>query len=208
MQSIRLLFVLATLALSGCAVGNSVDFKSQATTTTMQTDKAVALAVQDQRSFILNGDKQPNFVGIRRGGFGNPFDVTTRSGASFASEVAGQVAQALTTAGAKVETVSVGPNADPQKAVDAVLGTKAERGVALLIKQWKSDLYANMEVDFDLRLQVYDAEGKLLAEAKQAGNNRLGSVTFESELSKAASQSLKSKLEALLNDPAVMAALE
>ncbi len=208
MLAVRVAAILGILLLGGCAVGNTVDFRSQKPAVTVSTEKPVVVAVLDQRSFVLSGDKEPSFVGIRRGGFGNPFNISTRSGATLATEVASLVVEALKASGVSASAVPVAPNADAQKAQDAIASAKAERGLVVLVKQWKSDLYLNMEVDFDLTAVVLDAAGLELARSKVAGNDRLGAATFESEVSAAASAALKRKLEVLLNDPAIVAALQ
>jgi hypothetical protein len=41
----------------------------------------LAVAVHDERSEVASGDKNPAFVGLLRGGYGNPMDVRTASGA-------------------------------------------------------------------------------------------------------------------------------
>lgn len=51
------------------------------------TTYATAVAVQDRRPYVLDGDKDADFVGIQRGGFGNPFDVITTSGRPLARHV-------------------------------------------------------------------------------------------------------------------------
>jgi hypothetical protein len=39
---------------------------------------AVAVNVHDERPYVKSGDKAPYFIGKYRGGFGNPWDVTTQ----------------------------------------------------------------------------------------------------------------------------------
>lgn len=38
---------------------------------------SVAIAVLDQRPYVRSGEKDPSFVGIMRGGYGNPFSLYT-----------------------------------------------------------------------------------------------------------------------------------
>lgn len=207
MSSMRSLLLLAVLVLSGCAVGNTVDFRAQKPAVTATSDKTVTVAVLDRRAYVISGDKAPNFVGIRRGGFGNPFDVTTRSGGPLAGEISVMVVEALKAQGIDASAVTLAPGNDPQVAAAAIGGTASQRGLVVLLDEWRSDLFMNMEVDYDLTAQVLDAEGALLASSNEAGNNHLGQASFEREVSDAASAALKRKLEALLNDPAVVAAL-
>jgi hypothetical protein len=92
-----MLFVL--LGLSGCAVGNQHQYAGVAPDLTLKATHSVAVVVVDRRPYVVSGDKDPDFVGLQRGGFGNPFDVTTASGKALASDIADDVTAAPQEAG-------------------------------------------------------------------------------------------------------------
>ena len=77
----RLFFILLIGSLvSGCAIGNKYiigDVKAQLDATGKYS---VLVASLDQRQFIVDRTSPETFVGMVRGGYGNPFNVTTRSG--------------------------------------------------------------------------------------------------------------------------------
>ena len=76
----RLLIVaLSAVALAGCAVGNTYDYQAADIGLPVVGKGKVGVAVVDRRPYVLSGDKEADFVGLQRGGFGNPFNVTTRS---------------------------------------------------------------------------------------------------------------------------------
>jgi hypothetical protein len=77
---VRLAVVCLCLLNGACAVG--VQHKYDATDAQIEAKPTgiVAVAVQDARSYILSGNKTPNFVGNSRGGYYNAFDVTTTTG--------------------------------------------------------------------------------------------------------------------------------
>ena len=78
----KMALILAVLFIGGCAVGNKYSYKTSDIDLPIRTEggEALVLQVKDLRPYVLNGDKEANFVGLQRGGFGNPFDVTTESG--------------------------------------------------------------------------------------------------------------------------------
>jgi uncharacterized lipoprotein YajG len=75
--SISVLLAGATL-LGGCVVGQSLPASYEAGPAVAATGSAVAVNVHDQRPYVTSGDKPPYFIGKYRGGFGNPWDVTTQ----------------------------------------------------------------------------------------------------------------------------------
>lgn len=80
------LLILPFLAvLAGCAikydyVGLTAELRYAGTAT-------VGAAGHDERAYVLFGEKGPDFVGLARGGFGNPFLRATLSGRPLADDM-------------------------------------------------------------------------------------------------------------------------
>ena len=92
----RGLTLLCLLGLmSGCAVGNRYSYDSGELILPVNGSGEIGLLVLDQRTYVLSGDKDPSFVGLQRGGFGNPFDVKTQSGKPLAEEMQSRLARGL-----------------------------------------------------------------------------------------------------------------
>ena len=72
-----LLHVLGALLIAGCAAGNQYDYSGSDLALPITGSGDIGVAVLDVRPYVLNGDKKPDFVGLQRGGFGNPFDVSS-----------------------------------------------------------------------------------------------------------------------------------
>src|SRR6266850_4068485 len=69
--------MFVAMVASGCAVGNRYAYHTVVASPQVSGSTAVAVAALDQREYVRSGDKPPQFVGVQRGGFGNPFDVRT-----------------------------------------------------------------------------------------------------------------------------------
>ncbi|MEH6548066.1 MAG: hypothetical protein V7701_16640, partial [Sneathiella sp.] len=81
------------ILLSACAVGNKYDYKDQPIDLAASSDQKIGVSVVDQRIYIVSGEKPADFVGLQRGGFGNPFDVNTKSGGPMADSFAFAIAE-------------------------------------------------------------------------------------------------------------------
>ena len=79
--------LLLALTVSACAIGNQHQYAGVAPNVTAQTNLPLAIGVQDRRLYILDGTKTEDFVGVQRGGFGNPFDVTTATDGPLAADI-------------------------------------------------------------------------------------------------------------------------
>lgn len=166
----------------------------------------LALAVHDQRQEVISGEKEPRFVGISRGGYGNPFDVTTESGAPFADDVATSIASGLTAAGFRVTVVPLSHATDPAQAVAKLRAAGASRLLLVRIDRWKTDAYWTTGLDFDVQATVMDDQGAVLGKAVQHGKDAIGGSGSSADA--AAVQALETKLELLLNAPKIQGVLQ
>ena len=88
--------------------------------------------------------------------------------------------------------------------------TGAEKLIHFQIKQWKSDTYSNVRLEYLMTLTVFDTKGKLLAEKETSGDENLGSGGFNilKGTRKKVPEAFKKKLEELFNAPNIIKALE
>jgi len=140
------LLACATL-LGGCVVGQSLPAEYQATPATVSAGGAkVAVTVADERAFVKNGDKPPYFIGQYRGGFGNPWDVTTKDKVPLAS---------LLQRDLETELKALGYVVVPR--------TDASRVLDVSIADWKFDGMVNGKFWYELHARVKGADGAQLA---------------------------------------------
>jgi hypothetical protein len=205
----RLAIIVLASALAGCAVGNKHTYSVQTPTFAVSGDRAVAVATEDSRPYVLSKDKGPEFVGLSRGGFGNPFNTTTESGRPLADDFSATIARSLEMKGFKSTVVRV---AAPLSAADArafVASSGAERLALVSINEWKSDTYMSTSLQYDVALRVYDANGSQLAVNRIAGNDDLGGSAMNppAHARAAVPAAYKRKLEELFASEAVMTSL-
>jgi len=162
---------LSIVLLGGCAAGNTHTF-NYVPTERSEVGKGVVVllfAVDDQRPYIVSGEEPANFVGEQRSGYGIPFNVTTTDKRPFAQVVQETVQRDLEASGFRVTP-------SPQKAGDvpaAVSAANANRALMVLMREFKSDTYNNINFDYDFEAVVYDASGKELARNKLAGEEEI-----------------------------------
>ena len=196
-----------SLLTSGCAMGQKFDYRQSNIPLPVSGSAALGLIVVDQRPYILDGDKKPDFVGVIRGGYGNPFKVTTESGRPMAADIAESLQQSLEAKGFKVKLFS-GDDLAPNALGDAARISGATRVVLLRIHEWKSDAYMSVSVNYDLALLVYDDSGQLVAENRLADEEDIGGMKMSSESNSAtAVEALSRKLGYLFGSDSVVNAL-
>jgi len=202
--------LLVTAALcTGCAIGNVHQYREARFTTDDGGGKSVALAVRDLRASVVSGKVKESAVGVSRGGFGNPFAVTTASEKPLADDMAASVAASLDASGYKTAVVAATPGEEEAKVLERL---KSAGGVKLLLLDilgWGSDTFMNTALEYDLLLRIFDPAGTKLAEKAVRGRDDLGGSAMNppGHAKKAVPVAYQQKLEELFTDPAVRAAL-
>ncbi len=208
----NLIFVLVgvQILLSGCAVGNKYDYLSQTLDLPVSSGGSVAVAVSDQRPYVLIGEKMPMFVGLQRGGFGNPFDVETLSQRPLAEDFTATIVAALESKGITVESVMLGLSVKDSKAIQMLAATGADKALLVSLHEWKSDTMQNVAMIYDVKAQVFDAQGELIAENAAVGRDNLGGSFMNppKHARTAVPAAYRRILETLLGDPKILDALK
>ena len=205
-MSVLMLFV-AVLA-SGCAIGNRYAYHTVVANPGVSGSGAVAVATHDQRADVLSGSKAPQFVGYQRGGFGNPFDVKTVGDRPLAEDMTTALANTLKQKGFRAQPVVVAHTVSPADVRQRLTGADADRAILLTLKEWKSDSVMRIGLTYDVTMTVIDRAGKVLAEKRLDGDKEvLGAAGMPSGVGEVVGKAFKTKLELLLDDPAIAAAL-
>ncbi|NKB57362.1 MAG: hypothetical protein GKS00_13630 [Alphaproteobacteria bacterium] len=207
----RLLAILAICILSGgCAVGVTHEYDAADTTFDIKTESKVAVATHDQRFYIVDGDKEANFVGLSRGGYGNPFNVTTASEKPLADDFSASVVAALSASGTTGQAIDVSPDDQESQARAKLLAAKANRSIFLTINEWKADTYFNTKLTYNVLLRIFDANGNERADKQIQGEDNLGGhpVNPPGHSREVVPVAFREKLKELFGDPKIKAALQ
>ena len=199
--------MLLTALLGGCAANNQYNYAETDIELPITGYGKLGLAVIDARPYVASGLKNADFVGLQRGRYAYPFDVTTSTGAPLAQDIQSALSNALSSKGFEVigfELLSV----SDELLAHAISASGARRSLVLTIREWKTDALVNFGLHYDMELKVYDESGRLLAEKSTAGHEKLGWARRESRNSDAATASLGYRLGLLISSPDIEASLD
>jgi hypothetical protein len=203
------LVVCLAVVLSACAVGNRHRYHDTLADISVTGAIAIAVTAQDQRNYVVTGNKSPDFVGLQRGGFGIPFDVSTDSGNALSHDMAQSLANSLSKKGFRAMPITVGPGDDRQAVIDKLKATGTEKFLLLTLTEWKSDTYTNTALVYDIKATILDRYGKVLSESALKGRDDLGGSAWNppAHAKEAVPAAFKEKIEKLLNSKEIIAAL-
>lgn len=143
-QTVCLLALLTAVAtpLQGC-ISRTIRLTYEPSEIATGPNVAVHVEVEDRRTFVVDGDRDPAYLGLWRGGYGVPFDVTTESERSLADLIQQDLVRELDALGFRTD-------ADPPAPL-----------LLVAIQQWKFDEYWGFWCEMDVA--VFDANGERAA---------------------------------------------
>ncbi|HCX90583.1 MAG: hypothetical protein COW04_04820 [Deltaproteobacteria bacterium CG12_big_fil_rev_8_21_14_0_65_43_10] len=197
-----ILWICLIFTLGGCAFGHKFDYSLQPNVT-YSGKGSVALAVHDQRPYIKDFSKMPDFVGSVRSLYGIPYPVYTESGKPLAEDISQGLMTALKNAGFSVNSLNLSLSYSKEEAISKLRATGSDRLIYVVLNEWWSDTLHQSMIRMDVILLVLDKEGKELAISKLKEQVGLGFVAAIDEIPKVYVR----QFNKLINDPEVKAAL-
>lgn len=206
----RLAALVLALALGACAIGNKQDFRPIAAQLPYSGKGAVAVLAVDERPYVLAGDKNPDYVGYQRNRVGIPFNVKTASGRPLAAELTDAFVRSLSASGFAAQARAVAPRTGADSARAALLRGAPRRALLVEIVQWESTSFFNTTLEHELHATVYDGAGHALASQTVEGSEHLEGTFLRAPKTarETVPSALAGKIQALLNTPAMRAALQ
>ena len=106
------------------------------------------------------------------GGYGNPFNVTTKSGNPLALEMQNAIVQELQEKGYQATGLEI-ETADDSAIDQAVTAHGAPRNILLLLDEWMTDAMMRFGLSYDVTLQITNQDNALLAQNSSDGHKEV-----------------------------------
>lgn len=209
-DNVKFLFLLIVLLVANGCVRYTYSVTNLTTDLEPKGIGTIAVASQDLRSYVVSGEYIPQNVGVIRGPFGNPLQMTTDSGRPIADEMGDVISESLMKRGFKTIPVTVAATESMEQVNQKLTDTAANRLIHFQIKQWRSDTFNNLRLEFRLNVTVMDETGNVIAEKENSGDLNLGwGAGFDpvGTTRKKIRKAFKEQLEALFNVPDIVNAL-
>lgn len=192
--------------LSGCVVGQKISYNDTELNLKASGTKSIAIAAIENRSYVNSGEKDRDYVGKFRAGFGNPWNVSTVSGKSLTVDMTTVVCSAFKKKDISCISLTVDPKETKEQVIHKLTTTKADNLFMFIVNEWLSDTYMNTGLSYDVDLLVLDSLGGKLAESRVKGDDELGGSFFDppTHAKQAVPLAYREKLETLLNDVSIL----
>ncbi len=197
--------LFALFLASGCAVGNKHNYADVIADIKESGSSSISVATHDQRPYIVDGQKRPQFVGLQRGGFGNPFNVSTENNKPLAENITDVITASLAKKGFHAVPVAVSSSDNAEAVLEKSKAAGTDRSIIVTLREWKADTYGNVALIYDVGMSIYSKEGQRLGEKNIKGRDNLGGSSWNppAHAKEAVPAAYKLKLEELLNSPEI-----
>lgn len=199
--------LMMSLLLTGCASTKHAYQEAQPNFSLTSTQE-VTVGALDQRFYILNNDKEDNYVGQQYKGR-RAVDVYTSSKVSFAEDIANVAGMALSRKGISSFTIRIPKGSSHESAKQLIIDNTTGRGVLITVRDWRSETATRTKLTYDMSMEVYAADGSLYAEKTIQGTDDVGTGINPLEHAKLIMPIVfQKKLEELFNDSSISRALQ
>ncbi len=168
MRKFNLSILLVLIAiLTGCAGGRSYDYTVIPINSHLEGNKEkIALGVHDQREYVKNGEKYPQYVGTQRSPAYVPWNINTKSGSPMADDFLQNIGNSLIKDGYKVDLVSLPETESKKQVLTQLKATGDNRLLLFTINEWFFDVWYKTRMSYSIKLEVFDKKGRLLASSE------------------------------------------
>jgi hypothetical protein len=193
------------------AFGNKHPYHEVIISTPIKSNNPIAIAVHDQRHYVVNASKSATFIGNMRSGVGIPYDISTKSDKPLADDFLEIIKRAMEKAGNKIHVVPTRSGLSKEEVLSDLVKTGASKSIYIDIREWKIDTYMKADLYCLVNLFVLDRNGETIAETSVKASAEAYGGSFwnpKKAAKKGALKAVKLKLEALINDKVIVKALE
>ena len=182
------------------AFGNKHPYHEVVLASPIKSTTPIAIAIHDQRHYVVNASKSATFCGSMRSGVGIPYDITTKSGKPVADDMLGIVCNALEKNGNTVHKIVTRSGLSKDAVLAELRTTQADKQIYISLHEWKTDTYMKADLYCFVTMEVFDKEGKVIAENAIKANAEGYGGSFwnpKKAAKKGALKALKLKLDVL-----------
>ncbi len=154
--------------LGGCRA-TQYDLTKSQLKANFQGSGKVAIGVQDLRPFVVDRTKPPTFIGLHRDGVGMPKDANTKSGKTLAEDMVTILTSSFTANGFQVTPFPISTNDNQEALIEQQAASAYDKIIVVTLKQFRSDSWMEVELQWEIKMSVYDGKETLLAEKESAG---------------------------------------
>jgi len=202
----RVLSLLVFLFFNGCIISQKTNYTDGFYEIKLPISRNyhdIVLAVQDKRSYILDGSFSPSYTGTLQALNGISYPLHTLSDKPLADDLAVLLEKALEKNSLNVELQFVKPIQD----IEEIYSTSKlmnKRLVILVLRDWQTDTFIESDFIYNINLLVINDQGKKIFEINRQAKKRIyapgnGTPTLKEQI--------ESVIENIFNTPEILKAI-
>lgn len=165
---------LTTFLITGCAINRKVDYRTMDTNLSKINCGNLAFALLDHRTAVVDGSRNPDYVGYTLSTVGIAYPMGTKSGNEFMQDLSESLAKSLENKGVETFIVQTTWTDDVESVALKLSEANKSKAVLLEFNELETTGYAIQVLIYDVNFSVYDKNGSLLTEKNFKGKRKIG----------------------------------
>lgn len=162
--SLYLLLLASLFTLTGCMTRPKAYQLSQAKIEVdLNQPGTVVIATQDNRPFVLSGEKPGNYIGRYIKGTGIPVDVLTRNKKTVAQNIGYIIGKAMSSKRYHTKAIEIPQGESLDITNSQISSLSYDRVLLVSITRFKVDSFMSVDVQYGFEASIYDHDGSLIA---------------------------------------------
>lgn len=169
-----LISIFLSLSLIGCSVGRKIDYRNLKMDFHQLKPESISLALLDHRKQVINGNKNPNFIGYLRSSTGIPYNLSTKSRNDFLNEISNRIVKSFNQCGVHAINIPASPMEYENSIKERLYRTTTDKKILFVFQEFHIDSYGIMFLHYDFELSIYNKENDLMFFKKYQDKEKLG----------------------------------
>lgn len=161
------------ILLSSCAVNRTVDYNDM-NINLFKVKNDFALVLLDHRIQVVDGSREPDFVGYMRSGTGIAWPIGTESGNNYTDDLTASISSSLQKFEIKVTTFKTNWTEEEDEVKSNLFNLTNNTKILMVLDELHSDGYGKQKLMYRINVYIYDLDNKLIEYKVFDGDEKSG----------------------------------
>jgi len=167
---IKLILLVLFFFVSGCAFGNRTDYRGVSNFPfNYNGETHIFIVAHDERPYVLNRDKKPQFVGLSKSIYGIPYNVSTGSNRPLASDFGEMITNTMKNYKINATQIELPFDKNTSSIFSSENLPPESKVMIFQIKEWKTEAHFRVGIHYNIELATYNNSGNKLADTSING---------------------------------------
>ena len=170
----KIILITLVFIITSCAVNRKIKYDGLQWDVSKVQNKELLFALLDHRAQVIDGSRNPDFVGYMRSNVGIAYPMGTQSKNDFINDLSQNLINSLDRFDIKATCIKTNFTDDEKVVKSTLLSSSGNKKILLVFDELHTDGYAIQLLHYKINVFVYNKTGELLKFKRFEGERKLG----------------------------------